>query len=256
VYGGRRFDLTWVTHPEARDAEHVFVSRDRNGLVRRSSVSLALDAVLRREGTPIADGDEVPADAALTLLVLSPRPIADPQLEFGLTLNGAAQPFAATPAPGDTSRREWVLQWVHAPYPIDRYDLTLSVLAGETVQRSFEVTATSSRLALKNVIPFPNPFDNGGMRFSFLLTGSEPADLRLTVLTLAGRPILSRTEYALAPGYHQVEWDGRDAEGDDLANGVYFYRLVARTAGGESSEQLGRLVKLRRPRRYEEPAVP
>ena len=36
-----------------------------------------------------------------------------------------------------------------------------------------------------------------------------------------------------------------DAEGDEIANGVYFYRVSAQTAGGAHVQQLGRLVKLR-----------
>jgi len=97
---------------------------------------------------------------------------------------------------------------------------------------------------------------SGRTHFSFLLLGAEPADVRLSVYTLSGRLILTRTERTLVPGYHQIAWDGRDAEGDELANGVYLFRMNARTAGGESITETGRLVKLRRPRRVEEPLVP
>ena len=41
-----------------------------------------------------------------------------------------------------------------------------------------------------------------------------------------------------------------DAEGSRLANGVYLYRLVARSPTGESFHE-GRLVKLRKPRHAE-----
>jgi len=84
-------------------------------------------------------------------------------------------------------------------------------------------------------------------------------DARVSVFTVSGRVLQSFVVPALAPGYHQVRWDGRDAEGSDIANGIYFYRLTAITASGARVEQLGRLVKLRKPRRVdieEDPVTP
>jgi hypothetical protein len=44
----------------------------------------------------------------------------------------------------------------------------------------------------------------------------------------------------------RVPWDGRDREGDVLANGVYLYRLVAQTVDGRfTSEVLGKLSVLK-----------
>lgn len=256
VFGGRRFRLVYDTQLEARSTDYTFVVRDRDGLVRRTLVSLPLDAVLRVSNNPISDRDEVAPGAALSLLVLSPRPIADPVSEITLSLNGENVAFTAAPAPGDASNREWILTWSHDNYPIDDYTLVMSVTNGGTVLRTFRVTAASSQLGLRDLIPFPNPFDNDGTRFSFLLLGGEPADIRIHVFTQAGRSIYSGTTRDLAPGYHQLAWDGRDAEGDEIANGVYFYRVVARSASGASTQQFGRLVKLRKPRRVEEPVIP
>ena len=82
------------------------------------------------------------------------------------------------------------------------------------------------------------------------------ADVKLHVFAQSGRSIYTTTVRALTPGYHQLAWDGRDAEGAELANGVYFFRMIASTPSGGGTQQLGRLVKLRRPRRIEEPIVP
>jgi len=256
VFGGRHFKLVYVSRPPARNRDLGIVARDRYGLEQRTNVLLRLDGVLRSGGTVLNDNDEVPPAAVLTLTLLSPAPIADPLNEIVLTVGGQAQAFTATPAPGDDSNREWVLAWDHDPYPIDSYVVTASVQGGGSVTRSFRVSSSSGRLAFRDLIPFPNPFDNGGMRFSFLLLGGEPADVKVHVYTQAGRSIYTQAWRALDPGYHQLEWDGRDAEGDELANGVYFFRLSATAASGARTQQLGRLVKLRKPRRVEEPVVP
>jgi hypothetical protein len=77
----------------------------------------------------------------------------------------------------------------------------------------------------------------------------------LRVFTVTGRLVYERLERDLAPGYHQLAWSGLDAEGNKLANGAYLYRLIARNPQAQSVFT-GRLVKLRKPKRTDEPAVP
>ena len=255
-FGGRHFRVVYRTTPEARSADYTVMVKDRNGLIERTVVRLQLDGVLRSSNTPISDGDQVSPTAQLSLQLLSPRPIANPQTELTLTINGQVQAFTATPAAGDASNREWILSWTHADYPIDDYTAVLAILNGGTVTRRFTVTAASGKLAVQNLIPFPNPFDNDGTAFSFMLLGGENADVKVHVFTQAGKSIYTNVVRGLTPGYHQLAWDGHDAEGDELANGIYFFRLSVTTPSGATTEQLGRLVKLRRPHHTEEPVVP
>ena len=256
LYGGRRFKLVHRVQPAPRTTEYAVVVRDRKGLVQRTDLVLRLEGVLRVSGAPIADNDEVAPNADLSLLLLSPAPIPDPRNQIMLTVNGATQEFTATQASGDASFREWILSWPHGDYPIDQYTVGAAVVGGGSVTHRFRVTAASGRLGLRDLIPFPNPFDNRGTRFSFVLLGGEPADVKLHIYSQSGRSIYRTTFDDLVPGYHQLAWDGRDAEGDELANGVYFFRLSATTPSGAATQQLGRLVKLRKPRRVEEPVVP
>ncbi|MCE9626770.1 MAG: hypothetical protein K8R56_02500, partial [Candidatus Eisenbacteria bacterium] len=146
VSGGRHFRVVYRTSPEARTADYTVVAKDRNGLVQRTSVRLQLDGVLRSSGAPIANNDEVAPSAQLSLLLLSPRPIVNPASELTLTLNGQPIAFNATPVASDTtssgahSQREWVVTWAHADYAIDSYVLALSVNAGGTITRRFQVS--------------------------------------------------------------------------------------------------------------------
>ena len=68
------------------------------------------------------------------------------------------------------------------------------------------------------------------------------------VYTVSGRRVYETRLDGLPPGHHEIPWDGLDEEGQKLANGVYFYKLVAHGSSGTSAYD-GRLVKLRRPRR-------
>ena len=256
VYGGRHFKLVYRTQPAPLSQTFAVVARDRNGLDQRTDIRLQLDAVLRSGGAPINDNDEVAASAVLSLLVLSPAPIANPLTDITLTLNGAAVTFTATATPTDPSGREWVLNWTHGDYPIDDYTLVMSIKNGGSVTRHFRVTAGAAKLALRDLFPFPNPFDNDGTHFSFMLLGTETANIKIHVFTQAGKSIYVGVVNGLAPGYHQIAWDGHDAEGAELANGVYFYRVSVTAASGATTQQLGKLVKLRKPHHETEPTVP
>jgi hypothetical protein len=256
LFGGRHFKLVYRTQPAALSQDYVIVARDRNGLVQRTDVTLQLQALLRSGGTEINDGDQVAPSAALSLLVLSPAPIANPTTDITLTLNGGPVTFTAAPNAGDTSGREWILSWTHTDYPIDDYVLLMSIQGGGSVTRRFRVTAGAAQLGLSNLFPFPNPFDNDGTYFSFLLLGTEHANLKIHVFSQSGKSIYMGVVRDLAPGYHQIAWNGRDAEGDELANGVYFFRVSATSASGKTTQQLGKLVKLRKPKHEEETTVP
>ncbi len=100
---------------------------------------------------------------------------------------------------------------------------------------------------LGRVFNFPNP-TSGPTRFFGSISGE--ADLDIQLFTLTGRRIwrldpalrVTPTEFAT----RGVPWDGRDTDGDGLANGVYLYKIsVTPAAGGRSETTLGRLVVAR-----------
>jgi hypothetical protein len=81
-----------------------------------------------------------------------------------------------------------------------------------------------SELQLRQVLNYPNPMQDNT---SFTFTLTQPADIKIKVFTVAGRLIRHiNAGYSLA-GYNVIEWDGRDGDGDRLANGVYLYNAVA-----------------------------
>lgn len=254
VFGGRRFRVVYVAHPPANDVTYTFRVRDRDGLQSDFAAAFALDATLRVDGVPIQDGDAVSPRANLSMYVLSPKPLV-PATDLVLTVNDQPQAFTATPAPGDASGREWVLSWTHEDYLLGNYIAKLTVTGGAVLQHNFAVTTAVGDLKLQNLFAFPNPFDQSGTAFSFVMLGSENADIKIDVMTITGRKIVAIERRGVAPGYVQIPWNGLDDEGSDLANGVYFYRLSAKTSG-KHVEQLGRLVKLRKPRHVDAETTP
>jgi hypothetical protein len=95
--------------------------------------------------------------------------------------------------------------------------------------------------SLSSVLPYPNPFSTRTC-FVYTMTGAEPpTHFRIQIMTVAGRVVREVTEAdfgPLRPGTHISDfcWDGRDEFGDQLANGVYLYRIVAKKADGSDFE--------------------
>lgn len=78
---------------------------------------------------------------------------------------------------------------------------------------------------------FPNPF-NPTTQIGYALP--EAATVTLKVFDLLGQEVSSIATGVQNAGYYSIEWNGRNNAGTQLASGVYFYRLEAVTASGQS----------------------
>jgi hypothetical protein len=70
----------------------------------------------------------------------------------------------------------------------------------------------------------PNPFNP---KTTIAFTLPEPTDVTIEVYDVAGRKIVTLMNDRLGSGGHFVEWSGRGDNGEKVASGVYFYRLLA-----------------------------
>jgi hypothetical protein len=97
----------------------------------------------------------------------------------------------------------------------------LSVDLGEVVGESGLVDSVEAYAA-------PNPFDpsDGGVtRVIYSLSG--PAEVSIRIYDYASRLVRTLVEDEARAGglNHGENWDGRDEDGDEVANGVYFFRI-------------------------------
>jgi hypothetical protein len=96
-----------------------------------------------------------------------------------------------------------------------------------------------TEVAVEDLYPYPNPMSTH-TTFMFRLKGSTPAaitECRMRIYTLSGQmvkemdllenPRLVNPDEGggLRPGWNRVPWDGRDADGDRMATGVYLYKV-------------------------------
>ncbi len=101
----------------------------------------------------------------------------------------------------------------------------------------FEVINNST---ITHLLNYPNPFSTS-TRFVFELTGYQvPDDLRIEIFTVTGRLVKVIFLDELGPirvgrNITEYAWNGKDMYGDQLANGIYFYRVKA-TIDGQDIE--------------------
>ena len=69
---------------------------------------------------------------------------------------------------------------------------------------------------------YPNPF-NSGTVIPFSL--SSETEVHLQVFDVLGRPVANLVVGRLQTGRHRINWEGRDAGGQLVPSGIYFYRL-------------------------------
>jgi hypothetical protein len=73
---------------------------------------------------------------------------------------------------------------------------------------------------------YPNPFNNRTIiRFYLPDVGCQPAEVQLDIYDVLGKRVKRLIDERLYPGEHKVTWDGTSNAGDELASGMYFYRL-------------------------------
>ncbi len=100
---------------------------------------------------------------------------------------------------------------------LETYDANLTAVPGDaTPQWSLSLQQSQ-----------PNPFRPGDGPTTLRFSLESQTRARLAVYDIAGRLVRTLTDGAFAPGEHALSWDGKDAHGQQVSSGVYFYRLEA-----------------------------
>lgn len=108
-------------------------------------------------------------------------------------------------------------------------------------QISYFTVVNSADVVLKDVVNYPNPFSNN-TTFLFQHNISEPIDAKIKIYTIAGRLIKNIEKNSVLDKYVKIDWDGRDEDGSEIANGTYLYKVIIKSIDGKSNQNvLGKL---------------
>ncbi|TNF01005.1 MAG: type IX secretion system sortase PorU, partial [Bacteroidetes bacterium] len=102
-------------------------------------------------------------------------------------------------------------------------------------------------MKLEHVLNYPNPFTDQTEFFFEHNQACEVMEVQVQVFTVSGRLVRTINQYVHTTGFRSqgIAWDGKDEFGDQLAKGVYVYRILATTPEGNKAEALQKLVLLK-----------
>ncbi len=114
-----------------------------------------------------------------------------------------------------------------------------------STETTYFTIVSGDELAIRDVYNFPNPFSSN-TTFTFQKNLSNAVDLQIKIYTIAGRLIRRIEKFNLEGNFIKVNWDGRDEDGNQIANGTYLYKLIIKTIDGSFNKSvLGKLAVIR-----------
>jgi hypothetical protein len=92
----------------------------------------------------------------------------------------------------------------------------------------------SNAFNVKNLYNYPNPMRSDTYFTFILLAAQAPQKCSIKIYTVAGRLIKDINAPAKV-GFNQIYWDGRDNDGEYMANGIYLYKVILEDQGKTES---------------------
>ena len=197
-------------------------------------------------GEHILNGDPIRADARISALVISEDINIIPE-NIQLYLNSEkieSNRYIIEKSQENTDLKCTII------FPVDQISSgihTLSVQVTNVSMMPNTVTADytfkiSTELQLQKIVNFPNPMQKT-TKFTYCLINDIPPEVTIKIYTVSGRLIKVIHSASNKVGYNETFWDGIDEFGDPIANGVYFYKIIAKD-DKEKIEAIEKLVKM------------
>jgi hypothetical protein len=135
---------------------------------------------------------------------------------------------------------------------LEKGEHTLSVTVWDVNNNSSElmirfVVQEKQEMSLSHVLNYPNPFTTSTEFYFEHNQACSQLEAQIQIFTVSGKLVKTINQYVHTEGFRSegIYWNGRDDFGDQLAKGVYIYRLKVQTPDGEKDEKLEKLVILK-----------
>jgi hypothetical protein len=123
----------------------------------------------------------------------------------------------------------------------DSLTITASDISGNLATRTLAYRM-GDKLSIRDLGSYPNPFADTAVFVYSLTDYCDQVNLR--VYSRAGRPVRDLSQRNVV-GYQEVAWDGRADDGGEVANGLYFLKITAKT-GSKEATRVYKLFKKKR----------
>jgi hypothetical protein len=245
----------WIRHAEVSWPAPDSVSASVSGLglfcpiVNQDQVPPSIEVTV--EDQRFAEGALVSSNAKIVAVIQDANGVDVVEHQVEVWHNGQPvtdQQIVCSPSP----ERNSIPVSYSAVLPTGKHTVTFAAsdCNGNAASKTTEFQVIGSP-GIQQTGNYPNPFDRE-TAFTYRLTGPDHArEISLKIYTVSGRLVKSFHDFTDEfgrPGtqldYHVKTWDGRDEDGNPLANGVYFYKIRAKWEDQEV-QKTGKLAILR-----------
>ena len=194
----------------------------------------ALELTLEHQG--FVDGDYISDTPTISAQIEDANGIDSRPEHIILTQNGQRVPedeYVIAASPTNTN----LILVTYTPV-LEPGEYRIRLQAQDANGNASDATRTATvagEFEIKNIANFPNPFVPGsGTHFAYYLTkGADEVSLK--IYTITGRLILTVDTLDASVSFNEFHYDGYDADGEPLANGVYLYKFTARFTNAQGN---------------------
>lgn len=139
----------------------------------------------------------------------------------------------------DSGGKTGIVQYPMNGMQQGKYKIQVSawdVFNNNTREISYFEVGSESGTDVTEVYNYPNPFSSGTY-FTLQHNYPEPVRVKIRVFTVAGRQVYSDEQVNLSDRFVRIPWDGRDNDGNLLANGTYLYKIIVSGMNGNGSRE-------------------
>lgn len=113
-------------------------------------------------------------------------------------------------------------------------------------QMEFFKVVENSGSTIDYVMNYPNP-SRGATTFTFQHNIDKPIAVKIKVYSIAGRVIAEIEKNDISTDrFVKIDWNGRDKDNNEIANGVYLYKIIVNSLDGSVSQNvIGKLAVVR-----------
>ena len=148
----------------------------------------------------------------------------------------------------DSGGKSGVISYSFSNYEPGEYKIKLKawdVFNNSSISETYFTVVESNSLVVKNVVNYPNPFSSN-TTFTFQHNLSKEINAKIKIYTVSGRLIKQLENTNIIDKFVRIDWDGRDEDGNSIANGTYLYKLIVETVDKEYTQDvLGKLSIVR-----------
>jgi len=197
------------------------------------------------ENQPFTDNSYVSRNPSISIIIRDESGVDIRPGKIVIELNGHIQNESQFSIPDSLSDQKQVIVSYRPELKPGDYQLLIlaSDIHGNVQEPQLYQFKVSDVFNIHYMGNYPNPFKRE-TTFVYVLTESA-TEASLKIYTVSGRLIKTYDQYGLAsPDYHEVVWDGTDDYGSEVANGVYFFKLEAKTFK-QNRHVTGKIAKIR-----------